>query len=405
LLEPAGAASAWADIPDEEVAEFVRAARREGFEPALTAYERRAPAFVRRIRKTTLGNWHVLLARPARSRVLDVGCGFGALLAGLQAAYAQSYGVEVLAERLQIAALRDPLGVPRVVRGSGHALPFRVDVVDLAVLNGVLEWAAYYRAGDPGQLQLNMLRELRRVVHPDGTLAVAIENRFALETLVGLPDTHTSLLFVPALPKPLANLWSHVRTRREYRTLLYSRASYPVLFGSAGWSPVRLLDLAPSYNDYDFVIDPADRASYALLWGRGWMRSFVRPAGMVRRLLAALRPAVLGDLSYAYLVLAGRTPMALDQDFELWRILERAGFDPGASRFGADTLQVGTAAVVTHREGRIGGVVLLSRRPESGVFPSLLRSKPLADYLEGRVRQAADTEIANYHVTAYTVRS
>ncbi len=404
MLQRNGGASAWADVADDEVLRLIDVAKSEGFDHALASYEAQAPFFVKRLRNTALGNWHVLLARPSSCRVLDVGCGFGALLAGLQAAYARAFGIDVLHERLRLAALRSGGQPTRLVRASGHMMPFRTATLDLVTLNGVLEWAAYYREGDPGTLQVDLLREIRGIVADDGTIGVAIENRFALETLAGLPDTHTGLLLIPALPRRFASFWSRTRGGGEYRTYLYSRAGYEALFREAGWDRVRVLDLAPSYNDYDFVIDAADGSTYALLWRHGLVRSFVAGTGPVRQRLAALQPRWLGLLSYAYLVLAGTTTCVLDASHGLWSVLQRAGLEPGEARFAADMLRPGAVAIVTHAAGSIRGVAVMTRQASNSSAITDLRSQRLAALLAGRLEPLDQVEFAGYQVAAYSVR-
>jgi SAM-dependent methyltransferase len=289
------AAAAWADVSDQDVERLIAAARAEGWDRALDGFAAQAPFFVSRLRNVALGNWHTLLTKPRSTRALDVGCGFGALVEGFARSYAHAHGIEMLPQRLRFAALREPRSAISLVRGSGHALPFAAGAFDLVTMNGVLEWAAHYTDGAPERLQLGMLREARRLLAPAGVLAVAIENRFALETLLGMRDTHTRLHFVPALPRPLADVWSRLRRKGPYRTYLYSRAGYEALFGAAGFPEVRVLDLVSSYNDYDFIVDPSDAPTYRLLWGRGWVRSFGPGTPGARSRLAATRPGWLGQ--------------------------------------------------------------------------------------------------------------
>src|SRR4029077_11674875 len=133
------------------------------------------------------------------------------------------------------------------------ALPFREHHFNLVIMNGVLEWAWLYASGAPRALQVDLLRETRRVLTANGTVAIAIENRFAMETLVGMPDTHTQIRFIPALPRPAASLLSRALRHEPYRTLLHSAAGSRQLLQDAGYPCVRIFDLVSSYNDYDFV--------------------------------------------------------------------------------------------------------------------------------------------------------
>lgn len=368
-------AARWADIESSDVARLLEDTRSRGWEPALAIHEKSNPFFVKRLRDESLGNWHALLLKPREGRALDVGCGFGALLAGLASYYRTACGVEMLPERLRFAELRQ-VGTSRprfpVVQGSGHSLPFRDRVMDLVTMNGVLEWAAYYVPGHPRACQLNMLRQARSLLSSRGTLAVAIENRYALENLVGLRDTHTGLHLLPALPRPIAGVASRLAGGKPYRTWLYSAAGYRALFREAGFSDIVVLDLIGSYNDYDFVVSLDDLASYRLLWARNWIKSFFPRTAAVRRTLAARAPQALGRLNYAYLVLGGeRVETVLDSSHPLWTRLGEAGVTPAGSRFGCRLQSTGGMAVLTHNSGRLRHLVTLTPGGDAGSLPAL----------------------------------
>lgn len=377
---PSTSGRAWADPSSSGIDELIRQSRSVGWRPALEALRPTQPFFVKRMEQLSLANWHVLIGNPTRRRSLDIGCGFGSLVLGMQDAYDASFGVEFLPERVAYGSLRaeQDRRACRFLRGSGLTLPLRSGRFDLVTLNGVLEWAGLYADGAPEANQQQMLGEAKRVLAPGGCVAVAIENRYALESLVGLPDTHTGLLWVTAMPRALANVVSQIRKREPYRTYLYSLGGYRRLFQRAGFPAVRVLDLVSSYNDYDFVVDPSDTATYRFLLGRGLVRPFVRMAGRARRALARMAPALLGQLSYAYLVLAGETATTLlDGDSPLWPAVGASPGLPGRHRFAIKGERPGELAIAAHDGNRLTGLVELSaartgfatREP---IFPSRL---------------------------------
>lgn len=360
---PSASGRAWADPSSSGIDELIRQSRSVGWRQALEALRPTQPFFVKRMEQLSLANWHVLTGSPVRRRSLDIGCGFGSLVLGMQDAYDASFGVELLPERVTYASLRaeQDQRACRFIRGSGLTLPFDNGSFDLVTLNGVLEWAGLYAAGAPDANQRQMLGEARRVLTPSGRLAVAIENRYALESLLGLPDTHTGLLWVTAMPRGLANLVSQVRKREPYRTYLYSLSGYRRLFQQAGFPAVRVLDLVSSYNDYDFVVDPGDRATYRFLLGRGLVRPFVRLAGRARSALVRMAPALIGQLSYAYLVLAGETAETLlDPDSAIWPVVGASPGLPGRYRFGIKGERPGELAIASHDGKNVTGLVELS---------------------------------------------
>lgn len=362
ISRPKAAARQWADVETGGVQHLLRDAVERGWNPALDSYAESNPFFVQRLRDTSLGNWHVALQRSRADRSLDIGCGFGALLAGFACYYRTAFGVEMLTERLRFSALRqgslECLRWP-LAQASGHRLPFRDGSLDLVTMNGVLEWAAYYADGPARGRQLSFLREARRVLAPGGTLAVAIENRFALETLTGMRDTHTGIRLVPAMPRALAGLISWTINHRPYRTWLYSAEGYRRLFREAGFGEVAVLDLISSYNDWDFVVQPEDHASYRLLWNAGWVKSFFRWSGPVRRRLAQSAPGVLGHLNYACLVLGGSVVTVLDPGHPIWARLAGEGVPPGKHRFVFRLREPGLMGILTHDGREVQHVVIV----------------------------------------------
>lgn len=349
--------SAWADVPAAQVEKLIAESRRVGWRVALDDAAVAAPFFGARLGNLGLANWHLLLARRPDSAALDVGCGFGTLPLGLADHFRLALGAEMLPERLRYAVLRarqEPWPNAHFVRSHGAQLPLADASFDLVTMNGVLEWAGLYSDGEPRALQVGMLAEARRIVRDDGVVAVAIENRYALESLLALTDTHTGLTFVTALPRSVAGMVSRMRGRGPYRVYLYSHDEYIGLFRDAGFGDVALLDLVSSYNAYDFIVQPSDAMTYRFLWERGMVRSFYRPAGWARARIARWKPELLGKLSYAYLVVGGRSATTLlDARHPFWAAAAAWGAEPGAARFASPGQRPGTATIFTHDGERI----------------------------------------------------
>jgi SAM-dependent methyltransferase len=94
-------------------------------------------------------------------RVLDIGCGTGGLLK-LLAGRARVFGIDY--EELALRFCREK-GLDAVVRGSGLELPFAGGSFDVCVMFDVLEHV---------DEELDLLRELRRVVRPGGAAIVSV---------------------------------------------------------------------------------------------------------------------------------------------------------------------------------------------------------------------------------------
>ncbi len=360
------------DLPVAQLNEFIERSKQLGWEPVLDEVALKRKQFAHRLRNFRVGNWHLLRALPAESKALDLGCGFGALALGLSQYFGFVVGVDALWTRVSYGSLRgrqEKLDDIRFVEAGGFALPFKAAAFDLVTMNGVLEWAALYAEGLPRELQVSMLKEVGRTLSDGGTIAVAIENRYAMETLVGMDDTHTGMRLVPALPRPLANVVSRALRRKPYRTYLYDLAGYRQLFKDAGYHDATILDLVSSYNDYDFVVKPDDHITYRFLWEKNLVQSFYRRAGKLRKFLSTRAPTSLGALAYSYLILAGKNVVTLlDGEHPIWKHHLAQGIPARASRFACQGAVPGSLAIIAHDGVRaLGALELIAAKQSNGL--------------------------------------
>jgi ubiquinone/menaquinone biosynthesis C-methylase UbiE len=397
----------WAD-PDVTVIEHLIAhSQTAGWRPALDAIAGRYPFFAKRMRDLGLGNWHVLLLRPRGTDALDVGCGFGSLVLGLSQYYRRAVGLDALSTRVRYGNLRaqqDGRTNASFVEGTGLTLPFTPGDFGLVTMNGVLEWAGLHGAGRPEDLQRSMLEQVRRVLAPDGVFAMAIENRFAMETLAGMPDTHTGLRLVPALPRRVAQMVVQARSQQDFRTYLYNARGYMGLVQRSGFARAAVLDLVSSYNDYDFVLRLGDTPSYDFLWRRGAVRTFYKRAGSARRAVAKAWPSALGSFGYAYLVLGGAdVTTVLDETHPIWAAAARHGIGPGRARFACKGIAVGSMLVATHDGTRLESLLEIGVQNASGdgLTPSLSNHVMTALGLDPGIPVRAAWEIDGTNVRAY----
>jgi SAM-dependent methyltransferase len=122
-----------------------------------------------------VGRWSRLVARdflgwlgPAAGlRWVDVGCGTGALSAAIveRCSPTALTGIDPSAGFLATARARIADSRARFERGDGQAMPLPDGALDVAVSGLVLNFVA-----DPGA----MLREMRRVLRPGGTVALYV---------------------------------------------------------------------------------------------------------------------------------------------------------------------------------------------------------------------------------------
>lgn len=390
-------------MPSDRLQHFIARSRAIGWRSALSEVAAERPFFAHRLRNLPLGNWHLLCALPRESSALDLGCGFGSLVLGLADHYRFVVGLDWLWDRVSYGHLRaveDNDARAGFVQGNGLTLPFRDGRFDLVTMNGVLEWAWLNARGAPRAAQVALLQEARRVLTPNGTVAIAIENRFAMETLTGMTDTHTQLRFIPALPRPAASLLSRALRHEPYRTLLHSAAGYRRLLQDAGYPRVQILDLISSYNDYDFVVNPGDAATYHLLWDLGLVRTFSPRAGRVRRSISRRWPKALGAFAYAYLVLGGDdVATVLDAGHRFWKRAAGFGASAGVSRFACQSPSVGALTIVAHDGKRVVSALELS----TGFTPLARGISTLSDGLREKLALNAEP-VAQWEDGGITVR-
>ena len=97
-------------------------------------------------------------------RVLEVGCGTGAILADLPAQIPLQVGLDVDRQNLHLA-MRSTPGTG-FTQGDGHALPYPDGCFDVTYCHFLLLWVA-----DPAQV----LREMVRVTRPGGAVLALAE--------------------------------------------------------------------------------------------------------------------------------------------------------------------------------------------------------------------------------------
>lgn len=248
----------WGEIPLEPMREVNRLAATGVWKAALLdSPEPSVQRAADMILNLDRANWQWLLNLPPESRVLDVGAGMGTNSHALAMRYREVVALEPVLERVQFMQQRfaqEKLSNTKIVRSSLWTLPFASESFDLVALNGVLEWVAEGRTGDPGDLQECALRKVFHLLRPGGYLYLGIENRLGLGYFAGYPDPHCGLPLVTVLPRRLAHWYARRKGQSGYRNYLYSSRGYRKLLQKAGFTRFEFYLAAPSYNHPRFLI-------------------------------------------------------------------------------------------------------------------------------------------------------
>jgi SAM-dependent methyltransferase len=168
-------------------------------------------------------------------RVLDVGAGTGALSRWLGEQGAQVTALEGSLARARVAAARcEGLGNVEVLCGPLDALEDD-DAFDLVVVCGVLEYSGAGIGGAGGPAAF--LDAVRALCRPQGSVALAIENRVGLKYLLGYAEDH--------LGRPFAGIEGY-RSDPGVRT--WSRAELGSMLAAAGLGSQTWLFPFPDYK-------------------------------------------------------------------------------------------------------------------------------------------------------------
>jgi SAM-dependent methyltransferase len=312
----------WGEIPREQMEKVLGYARQHGYEAAIDDLLGKEidPSYRQSLREPTRIDWRLLLDVRRDHRVLDVGSGWGRLGFALAPWIGHLYSLEYIAARLEFQKImlhqRRATNIT-LLRGSFLDLPFEPDSLDWVIFNGVFEWVGLAGKDDPEQMQRAVLKRSFSITRPGGHVAIAIENRWGINTFFGAID-HSGLPFTNLMPRRMADWWVRrqaARLRNDagndgYRTYTYGLPGYLSLMRDCGATELRAYALLPHYNQpraiipvepaapwhaQDFAIDEIwQRASPAATLARTFLKLMVR-VGLMRQI-------------YPHYLIVGRKP-------------------------------------------------------------------------------------------------
>lgn len=184
----------------------------------------------------------------AGARVLELGCGMGAVTRYLGETAAEVIAVEGSARRAAAAAARcSDLVSVRVLVDEIKSLPDSLGKFDVVTLIGVLEYAR--RFGGAGA-EKALLKKAKSFLKAGGSLILAIENKLGLKYLGGVPEDH--------LQRPWIGV-TNGYADDDVRT--WSRKELIGLLHDAGFERIEQFLALPDYKLPTTIITPAGLAA------------------------------------------------------------------------------------------------------------------------------------------------
>lgn len=278
------------------------------------------------------GNLLTLFDLNAKHRVLEIGCGCGAISRYLGEQGCQVDAVEGSLIRAELAALRcQDLDNITVYHANANELDLTASRYDVVTFIGVLEYAGRFAesAQSHREAVCDWLRRARSALNDTGVIVIAIENRTGLKYLHGAGEDHFAMPWVGVYDYALPPTEQDVDLGQHMRT--YTRSEWLALLGETGFTHSEFCLPFPDYKLPHLVVTEGVAGDREQLNGlmellrsvdQGQGRFSVQDEPMVWRGLS--EAGALVDFANSFLIVASPDPNAYDS-------LRHADFCVGAS--------------------------------------------------------------------------
>jgi ubiquinone/menaquinone biosynthesis C-methylase UbiE len=259
----------WSELTGQESDEFLETARLKGWKDAVRAISTKHREFDEYVMSKGRSDWLFHCVDFARTNTcLDIGSGWGAISFSLSSYFDEVWSLEAVKQRIDFQRIRqeqENIKNIHFVRSDWLRLPFQDNYFDVVCANGVLEWVGLSDySKNPRDLQIEFLKELQRVLKPDGCLYIGVENRFGFGSFIGNID-HSGLRFTGILPRKISDIivklssasgkyrqHSEMGKWPDYRTYTYSLRGYRDLLKEGDFNQVNSY-WTTSYNNPKFA--------------------------------------------------------------------------------------------------------------------------------------------------------
>lgn len=215
-----------------------------------------------------------LLSLSGKESCVDYGCMWGAMTIPLAKRCNYVLGVDQTLDSLRFLGTRvkeEKLDNVDLLCSNLKDLKNFKNRFDVALVNGVLEWIpedgdielknyyGQYRpklyVGNPGEQQVDFLKNVHQNLSEKGRIYLAIENRFDFKMFFGAKEPHSNLFFVSFLPRKIADWISMIKLGRPFTNWLYSFQGVKKLLLKSGFSRVELYMCFPDYRYPERIVN------------------------------------------------------------------------------------------------------------------------------------------------------
>jgi ubiquinone/menaquinone biosynthesis C-methylase UbiE len=403
----------WCNVRRETMQELNIRARESG--DWLKTARELIPQYVEHIEPFDRADAQYLWPVNGESRVLDAGSMWGGLTIPAAQHCGEVFAVDKTIETLAFLKIRaEQMGFSNVhsIASPVQQLPFPDGYFDMAILSGVLEWVAFDQdvvleihwgkrrqdsavySKNPRQVQVEVLREIQRVLKRGGYLYLAIENSIGYPYLAGVPDEHVNIRYVSFLPRFLANIITRWKLNCDYRTYTYSSRGYRSLLRDGGFKDTEYYGAFSHYIQPSMII-PSDMI-------RHWKETAlpVSNARWYQKLAVKMFPAGLLKYSSPSFIIMARTPGGEEpKEARIVQVLRKTGLLDGSAPSDIKVVKCGGRAGSYHAANFL---VYNNNSARPAYFCKVCRNNKYANILENEAknlktanRLLMDTELSS----------
>lgn len=202
-----------------------------------------------------------VLTLPKDGVFLDVGSGWGQISVPL-AQNGHTVALDLTKNRLDILEEIEKQEKVEIMKAQGNFLtfPFSRNSFDLIVFNGSLEWIAVGRNKQESirEIQIKCLSKARELLQDGGEIYIGIENSLGLKYLLGAPDDHTGIPYLPIMSEVDAEELYFTANQGQLPAKTWSLNEYKSMAYEAGLEIEKVYGCFPDYKIIRNMIELKD---------------------------------------------------------------------------------------------------------------------------------------------------